>query len=318
MPTLSIGTLWACPRCHAELHVSTPGKKSVRFPLKVASRTVHVSASLEQYDDTCSTCGLPFTATSDDRFIYPYRQLLASINLQRFLKWSSAQNNGFISYSFMRGSSCSIEGRDDVSKFAGFIREHVRVAPEVVLDLGCRPLARPAYLPPFKDAVLIGVGPFDSEWDGPFIQGVGEFLPLKDESVDLGVAATALDHTLDTKLALQELARVIRQGGSLVVWDHTFEARWKRPARVLYGLLNPRISLREKVARLRSGLLPERVRIYDSGVVLWTPKGYADPFHEPQSRRPSWSRRLRKAIEASGFTLETEDRVNGFACYVRN
>ncbi len=318
VPTLSIDNVWACPRCHTDLHQSPSGAGSADFPLKLASRTIHTSASLDQYEESCGVCGLPYTSAPDHRFVYPYRQLLATVSLRRFLRWSSAQNNGFISYSLMRGSSCSIEGREDVAKFAEFIRERVPIGPEVVLDLGCGPLARPAYLPSFKDAVLIGVDPFDSEWSGPFVQGVGEFLPLKDGSVDLGVAATALDHTLDTKMALGELARVIRKGGSLVVWDHTFEPRWKRPARMLLGLASPRISLRGKVAQIRSGLLPERVRIYDSGVVLWTPKGYADPFHEPRSRRPSWPRRLRKAIEASGFTQESEDRAHGFAHFVRN
>lgn len=162
---------------------------------------------------------------------------------------------------------------------------------------------------------MIGLDPFDSEWRGSFIHGASEYLPLKSGSVDLAVAATSLDHTLDLERSIGELARVIRPGGSLAIWDHPLETRWRRlrysAARLAVGVL------RWDVTRIRSALLPERVRIYDNGIVLWTPKGYADPFHEPRSRRPSWPRRLRKAIEAAGFEFERSMPAEGFSHFVR-
>lgn len=313
----STASEWACPRCRADLPLTQPASHDVRFALTLETRPVHSSASLETYDNSCENCGLPYTASSASHFEYPYRQLLAKVDLRRFLRWSSAQNNGYVSYSLMKGSSCSVDGREDAIQFANFIRKNVSSTPNVVVDLGCGPLPQPAYLPPLPGATLIGVDPFDSQWNGRFIQGVGEFLPLKSDSVDLVVAATALDHTLDLKLTLSELARVTKKGADLMVWDHTFEPRAARITRMLYGLLLFRVPLRTKIAQVRTSLLPERMRIYDNGIVLWTPKGYADPFHEPQSRRPSWPRKLRKAIEEAGFTYAAGDPALGLSHFMR-
>jgi SAM-dependent methyltransferase len=320
--TLSREVMWACPRCHTDLATGASASAGNSFPLKVATREVHSSASLESYTEACPSCGLPYTATGGKRFEYPYRQMLAKVDFRRFLRWSAAQNNGYVAYSLMRGSSCSVDGRPDAERFSDFIQENLTASPGVVLDIGCGPLPTPAYLPAFPDATLIGVDPFDSEWSGPFVQGAGEFLPLKDASIDMVVAATALDHALDVTTALRELARVTRKGGSLMVWDHTFPNRtlagsWHRLLVFFGTLLLPRFSASAKIVQLRS-LFPERARIYDNGIVLWTPKGYADPFHEPRSRRKSWTRRLRRVIEDAGFTQMAEDSAWGFSQFTRN
>lgn len=315
MPT-STTSPWACPKCHIDLPLDTSGNGDHTFPLQVAGRVAHGSASLEGYASACPKCGLPYTATGVKRFDYPYRQLLANVHPRRFLTWSAAQNNGYVAYSLMRRSSCAVEGRKDVQEFAEFIRQCSSTSPEVVLDLGCGPLPRPEYLPTTSDATLIGLDPFESEWSGSFILGSGEFLPLKDATVDMVVAATSLDHTLDLKQALRELARVTRKGGSLVIWDHILETRWTRMIAALSGLAVG--LLRRDVAKIREAILPERVRVYDNGIVLWTPKGYADPFHEPRSRRASWPRRLRNAIENAGFVQESSDPARGFSHFVRH
>src|SRR5690606_18405862 len=121
----------------------------------------------EKYDQRCPGCGLAFTATGGGRFEYPYRQMLAGLNLRRFLRWSAAQNNGYISYAFLRGGSCAVEGRGDAAKFADFISQNVGSAIDVVVDIGCGPLPKPSYMPDFPGAVQIGIDPFDSKWSGP-------------------------------------------------------------------------------------------------------------------------------------------------------
>ena len=146
-PASSVHPLWICPQCRAELPAEPPTGQVTRSPLQISTREVHGSASLEQYPGSCPGCELPYAFESDGRFAYPYRQLLAKTRLRRFLRWSDAQNNGYISYALMRGSSCSIDGRQDAQQFADFIRSSVTEAPDAVLDLGCGPLARPAYLP---------------------------------------------------------------------------------------------------------------------------------------------------------------------------
>lgn len=308
--------LWACPRCHTLLPAHSLHPEGTTYPLTDDFRGVEVSASLALYDAVCPNCGLPYTATKGKRFEYPYRQLLAATGRRRFLRWSAAQNNGYVSYGLMRGASCSIEGREDVADFAAFISKSLSADPAVLLDLGCGPLSRPAYIPPFPNSSLIGVDPFESQWSGRFIQGAGEFLPLPDDSVDVVVTATALDHMLDLSLALSELARVTRTGGKLVVWDHTFPPRGRVIWNTLVPVLSPRYPVSTKVRVLRAAF-PERVRLYDNGVVMWTPKGHADPFHTPDSRRPSWAKKLRTAIERAGFTQVSTDLARGFSHYVR-
>lgn len=313
---LNTEPLWACPRCHTKLPPSEIGSGDHTLPFKSATRVVHTSASLEHYDGSCPGCELPYTTKDGTRFEYPYRQMLAALDHRRFLRWSAAQNNGYVSYMFMRGSSCSIDGRTDATQFAEFIRTHAGSDPSVVVDLGRGPLSRPSYLPPLGDATLIGVDPFNSEWSGRFIQGVGEFLPLQDASVDLVIAATALDHALDVTQVLRELARVTRRGGSLMIWDHTFRKRAQQVTGILLGLLG-RAPLRQNLTQFFSGVIPERVRVYDNGIVLWTPKGYSDPFHEPQSRRVSWRRKLRRVVEGAGFVQVAEDPTMGFSHFVK-
>jgi len=306
---------WACPRCHVDLPTEQVAPGSYSLPLEVRSRVVHSSASLEKYAQSCPNCGLQYTATGVKSFEYPYRQLLAGLSPKRFLRWSAAQNNGYISYAMMRDASCSVDGRPDVAAFSAFIARSLTTKPHVIVDLGCGPQSQPAYLPSLPGATLVGVDPFESQWSGPFVHGAGEFLPLQSGSVDLVIAATALDHTLDLRRALQEIARVTKAGGGLVVWDHTFPRKRDRIVALFGTLLLPRFSWEQKMRQVRSAL-PERVRIYDNGIVLWTPEKYADPFHEPRSRRPSWTRLLQKQITKAGYTMISEDRSWGFSHYV--
>jgi SAM-dependent methyltransferase len=307
---------WVCPRCHATLPENAASDETHVLPLDLWGRLVHVSASLPEYTNVCPSCDLPYSADGSARFSYPYRQLLARIDLRGFLRWSAAQTNGYVSYSLMKGSSCSVDGREDVSAFAEFIQSRMHRDPDVLLDLGSGPLPHPFYLPDYPDARRVGIDPFESAWDGSFVEGVGEFIPLASGSVDLCVAATALDHTLDLGRVAGELARVTRAGGSLMVWDHTFPQSYPR-FRALFQMALPSVPWSAKVKLFRSNFLPERVRVYDNGIVLWTPRGYADPFHEPRSRRPSWAGRLRRTLERAGFRLIEYQPETGFSYYRR-
>jgi ubiquinone/menaquinone biosynthesis C-methylase UbiE len=58
---------------------------------------------------------------------------------------------------------------------------------------------------------------------------MAESLPLADRSVDLAVCFNALDHMLDPEAALDEIARVLRPGGTALLMIHTFPS-WLRPA----------------------------------------------------------------------------------------
>lgn len=54
-------------------------------------------------------------------------------------------------------------------------------------------------------------------------QAGGDNLPFVDESFDLVTTFAVLHHLIDTNLVratLREMARVVRRGGALIVWDH--------------------------------------------------------------------------------------------------
>jgi len=52
-----------------------------------------------------------------------------------------------------------------------------------------------------------------------FLQGVAEQLPFRDATFDLVVSTTSFDHWTDQLRGLQEIARVMRPGASLVLVD---------------------------------------------------------------------------------------------------
>ncbi len=55
-----------------------------------------------------------------------------------------------------------------------------------------------------------------------YLNGTGERIPLKDESVDLTVCCNALDHVRDANAVLAEIRRVVRPGGALFLEVDTF------------------------------------------------------------------------------------------------
>jgi ubiquinone/menaquinone biosynthesis C-methylase UbiE len=109
----------------------------------------------------------------------------------------------------------------------------VAPAPERVLDVGSgtgyalRQLA--AALPGTREltgvdaaAEMVRVAREASETgDGRvrFIQGTAEHLPVPDGSVDLVISTTSFDHWADQRAGLAECARVLAQGGHLVLSD---------------------------------------------------------------------------------------------------
>lgn len=55
------------------------------------------------------------------------------------------------------------------------------------------------------------------------VRGEGRDLPFEDETFDVAITVAALHHVADpaaVRATLMEMVRVIRPGGSIVVWDH--------------------------------------------------------------------------------------------------
>ena len=95
-----------------------------------------------------------------------------------------------------------------------------------ILEVGCSPVAA---LHSIGEARFkVGVDPLTREWrlfyrDGTnHIQGMGEYLPFKDESFDAALCINVLDHVQNPSAALKEIQRCLKKGGTLVLWLQTF------------------------------------------------------------------------------------------------
>lgn len=96
------------------------------------------------------------------------------------------------------------------------MREFLKDCRGTVLDVGCDNVNISASL--FNDGCsYIGLDPFSGSKSNFRVIGVGEFLPIRDESVDNVVFNTSLDHILDYHQAINEAFRVLRPGGILVI-----------------------------------------------------------------------------------------------------
>jgi SAM-dependent methyltransferase len=115
-------------------------------------------------------------------------------------------------------SSCAVEGRFDAQLFAGFAAPYLQGR---ILDIGCGPHAMPNYLEGYPLECISGIDPLEPFEAHPFefVQGFAEFLPWGDDSFDVVIAATSLDHVLSLDLAFSEIRRVLKPNGLLLFWD---------------------------------------------------------------------------------------------------
>lgn len=101
--------------------------------------------------------------------------------------------------------------------FKLFVERH---ADGAILDVGCGPYGKPFYLGAFPDSSIAGVEPllFGEPRDIQVVRGISEFLPWPNSSFDTVISATALDHCLSLERSLDEMTRVLRPGGKILLW----------------------------------------------------------------------------------------------------
>lgn len=96
-----------------------------------------------------------------------------------------------------------------------------------ILDIGCGIDADLEYfdIKNYPDINFIGLDPIigDKDHNFNFIQGVGEYLPVKDESIDQVIMSTMLDHVIDPLPVLKEAKRVLKKEGIINIWIGIFD-----------------------------------------------------------------------------------------------
>jgi SAM-dependent methyltransferase/uncharacterized coiled-coil protein SlyX len=90
-----------------------------------------------------------------------------------------------------------------------------------VLDVGCGSQVLPTYLHGAADRAdlrLFGLDPLLGDHPFEFHQGFAEFLPWKSHCFDTVIIATSFDHCLSLDKVTDELKRVLKPGGLLLIW----------------------------------------------------------------------------------------------------
>jgi SAM-dependent methyltransferase len=89
-----------------------------------------------------------------------------------------------------------------------------------VLDVGCGPQEKAAYLKAIPNDRLAGIDPIAPYHDHPFAyrKALAEFIPASDQSFETVIIGTTLDHFYLLDQALDEIDRVLVPGGRVIVW----------------------------------------------------------------------------------------------------
>ena len=95
-----------------------------------------------------------------------------------------------------------------------------------ILEVGCSPAAEIHHLEEVH--FRVGIDPLACEWKHLYrngtnhIQGMGEYLPFKDETFDIVLCLNVLDHVQSPILTLKEIKRVLKEESVLILWLQTY------------------------------------------------------------------------------------------------
>ena len=195
---------------------------------------------------------------------------------------------------------------------------------EVILDVGCG-RAIDAVNVSKSGAMVIGLDPSQvmlshaREWvkrDGhntTLLRAIGECMPISPGSVDKVVCKGALDHFADPEKAIQQMAAVVKPGGSVIIAIANFESLGFKIGKIIFGV-RKLLRIKNPYKRLPWELPPDHTIKFDHKVIL-----KAAGAHLKIERvmgvsvlccTPGWGdmlARLPKRI--SGFILTWLDRV---------
>ncbi len=252
-------------------------------------------AALEEVDrSACPACAT-ILSRNGEQLIYDHFALLRELSPQRYRLYRALCNNGYVSYNELASGSVSLPNRPEVREFAAFLLRACD-SPTWVLDVGCGPLSVPGYLEPLipTGASFIGLDVYPTEFSGWRIAGCAEFLPLADQSIDIVVFATSLDHVCDLGRTFDEIVRVLKPKGRCCIWMSEREPYWRQffmpewnlglllrrlictaPKRLINNLLKRRRPLYSITHHFTHGRYWE----YENGSVFYCPPGAVDPFH---------------------------------------
>lgn len=208
MITPQLLKMLACPTCKAEALKQTPEP----------SRNGGAESTLR-----CRSCGAVFP------ILYGFPTLIPreAMTGEEWKEWKRHLDK------FQARRQARLDAPDQpINRIAGKSRPHPPFArftgihDGIVLDVGCGPGTFRKHFDPDR-VQYVGLDPIalPEADDFPFVQGVGEFLPFRDDLFTDVVVLAALDHFRDVQLFLDEARRVLAPGGRLHVMQSVHELR---------------------------------------------------------------------------------------------
>lgn len=137
--------------------------------------------------------------------------------LRNFRSWRSVQDEAETSYATRTQGHFSVDTYAPAQDFGAIVSQF----SGEWLDVGCGKLAWPIYMRAAEEIAFFGIDPmpFLVTRDFPFVRGLGDFLPFSEACFDGVMFASSLDHCIVPLQALEEAHRVLRPGGTLLVWE---------------------------------------------------------------------------------------------------
>lgn len=132
--------------------------------------------------------------------------------------WEQLQDNGVTTYENNPTNNLGVGPRQDYISFGEFCNY-----TGFVLDIGVGPQEMPTHFEYVKSPhaySFIGLDPLAGQQPRkfPFVQGLGEYLPFKNELFDQVIYATSLDHFISPVETLLEAKRVLKPDGMICIW----------------------------------------------------------------------------------------------------
>jgi len=132
--------------------------------------------------------------------------------------WKKLQNNGSSVYEKFPSLNLSVKNRKVTKLFQNFCNFSGKV-----LDVGSGPIIPYYLLNNNKIDLGFCMDPLIHYSNQPIpnlqmIKGIGEYLPFENDSLDMVSFATSFDHVMKPKKVLNEVKRVLKNKGVLIMW----------------------------------------------------------------------------------------------------
>lgn len=134
--------------------------------------------------------------------------------------WTLAQLNALSEYLNRSPNSIAALERPGVREFAAFMD----LDGLDVLDVGSGTDYVPGYLQDQKPRHYVALDPLPVGQSVPFdrVRALGEMMPFADDSFDVAIVGTSLDHVICLESFLSEISRVMKRGARAYVWGQFF------------------------------------------------------------------------------------------------